>query len=98
MEQETLRLIRTMLTENNIPYHCQQDILYKHKGFSHPTADTITQYWDYMREEQNAFDNINVFSSSYTDDKGRRKYCLSHNTSESEYPILLFPIVFKCNL
>ena len=78
----------------NLPYHIADDIIYKHRGCSHPNAESIKDYWDYMNEEQQAFTKINVFSEEYTNEDNEVKHRIAHTEEQVDYPLLHFPIHF----
>ncbi len=101
MEHRIIQTIKEMLTERNIPHFLQNDIIYKHKGMAHPMAEVMTNYWEYMRDCQDAFTKMDLYTESYTDedtddeDLPVIKYRIKHTIEESDYPVLHFPILFN---
>jgi len=79
----------------NLPPHIAYDITYKFGGAEHPTAEGIKDYWDYMRNEQNAFTQIDVYSKRFINDDGKVRHRITHTERETDAPILHFPILFK---
>jgi len=94
-----IKEIKELLMTMNMPHFIANDICYKHGGIQHPIAEDIKYYWDFMREEQNAFTQINLFTNKYTDDEGHIKYNINHIDETTDYPVLHFPILFnRCNI
>ncbi len=81
----------------NLPPHIAYDITYKYGGASHPTAEGIKDYWEYMRNEQDAFTTIDVYSKAFVDSDGKTKHRIRHTERECDHPVILFPILFKWN-
>lgn len=91
-----IEIIKALLMNAlNLPPHIAYDITYKYGGAEHPTADSIKHYWDYMREEQSAFTQIDVYSKSFVDDDGKIKHRITHTERETDTHVLHFPILFK---
>lgn len=90
-----IREIKDILMNMNLPHFIANDICYKHGGVEHPIAEDIKYYWSFMRDEQNAFTKINLYTKEFIDDEGETRYHIKHNEETTDYPILHFPLLFN---
>ena len=98
MIMDIIQTIRIMLTENNIPYEIQQEILFKQKGIQHPIVEGIQLYWDYMRDNQNAFEKISLYNEPFVAQDGTTRNRIATRQTTLDYPVLHFPITFNLGL